>query len=247
MTKGPLAVRWGDWTLEQPRAGTVGAARVELENVGTVAWRDPVLLSYHWLDLRQNPIVWDGERTPLPPVPPGGRTTVEARVRAPIPPGRYRFALDLVAEHRVWFSQIGSESVSLEVAVLPRQGSGQVELPDWVEPAPDWHERVAAAHAEGYGVVAGSLEWLGGLGRRRPKVLAPYTPGPGRIPGFSHALLCPSVLAGVTIERLPDVAGLPAFAAPAGEPWIYDGRNVLRARPASGGATARSRAGRRSG
>ncbi len=109
--------------------------------------------------------------------------------------------------------------------MLPRPGIPHVELPDWVEPAPDWHERVAAAHAEGYGVVAGSLDWLGGLGRRRPKVLAPYTPGPGRIPGFSHALLCPSVLAGVTIERLPDVAGLPAFAAPAGEPWIYDGRD----------------------
>ena len=75
MTKGPLAVRWGDWTLEAPHAGAVGVARVELENAGTVAWRDPVLLSYHWLDLRLNPIVWDGERTALPLVPPGERAT----------------------------------------------------------------------------------------------------------------------------------------------------------------------------
>jgi hypothetical protein len=232
MTKGPLAVRWGDWTLAAAHAGTVGVARVELENTGTVAWRDPVLLSYHWLDLRHNPIVWDGERTALPVVPPGGRATVEARVRAPIPPGRYRFALDLVAEHRVWFSQIGSELVSREVEVLPREGRPHADLPAWVEPAPGWQERVAAAHAEGYAVVAGSIEWLAGLGRRRPRVLAPYTPGSGRIPGFSHPLLCPSVLEGVAVERVPELAGLPAYAAPAGEPWVYDGRIVLRARPA---------------
>jgi hypothetical protein len=102
-----------------------------------------------------------------------------------------------------------------------------------VEPAPDWAERVAAAHAEGYGVVAGTIEWEGGLGRRRPKALEPYAPGPGRVPGFSHPLLCPSVLEGVVLGRLEDVAGLPAFAAPVDEPWLYDGRIVLRARSRS--------------
>jgi len=34
-------------------------------------------------------------------------------------------------------------------------------------------------------------------------------------------------------DRLEDIAGLPAFAAPLGEPWLYDGRVVLRARPRS--------------
>ncbi len=231
MTKGPLAVRWGDWTLEQPHAGTISVARVVLENTGTVAWRDPVLLSYHWLDLRGNPIVWDGERTALPIVPPGERLTVDALVRAPIPPGRYRFALDLVAEHRVWFSQLGSELDPREVDVREREGAHRAELPPWVEPEESWHERVVSAHAEGYAVVAGSIAWQGGLGRRRPRALAAYEPGTGRIPGFAHPLVCPSVLAGVELERLPDVAGLPAFAAPAEEPWVYDGRIVLRARP----------------
>ena len=80
-------------------------------------------------------------------------------------------------------------------------------------------------------VVAGAIEWVGGFGQRRPRALAPYEPGPGRIPNFAHALLCPSVLDGVELERLEDVAGLPAFAAPAEEPWLYDGRIVLRARP----------------
>jgi hypothetical protein len=36
------------------------------------------------------------------------------------------------------------------------------------------------------------------------------------------------VLDGVELERLADVTGLPAFAAPRDEPWVYDGRIVLR-------------------
>ncbi len=230
MTKGPLAVRWGDWTLDEPHAGALGLARVELENAGTIAWRESVRLAYHWLDNRDNPIVWDGERTHLPVLAPGGRLTVEARVRAPIPPGLYRFALDLVFEQRAWFSQLGSEPASAEVVVKPREGTSQCELPSWVTPSPDWAERVAAAHTEGYAVVAGAIDWLGGRGRRRPRALAPYEPGPGRIPGFPHPLLCPSVLDGIELERLPDVAGLPAFAAPPSEPWAYDGRIVLTMR-----------------
>jgi hypothetical protein len=38
------------------------------------------------------------------------------------------------------------------------------------------------------------------------------------------------VLPGIELDRLDDVAGLPAFAAPRSEPWVYDGRIVLRVR-----------------
>jgi len=233
MAAGPLAVRWGDWTLDDPRSGAVSPARIELENAGSVPWRDGIFLAYHWLDDRGNPIVWDGIRTALPVVAPGERAVVDARVRAPIPPGRYRLAFDLVAEFRAWFSELGSETAGAEVQVGPRVGAFASELPPWVEAAPDRAERVAAAHAEGYGVVAGTIEWEAGLGRRRPRALEPYAPGPGRVPGFSHPLLCPSVMEGVVLDRLEDVAGLPAFAAPPDEPWLYDGRIVLRARPRS--------------
>ena len=231
MTKGPLAVRWGNWELGETRAGTATTARVTLENAGTVAWRDGIALSYHWLDDRGNPIVWDGLRTPLPVVSPGERVSVDAAVLAPIPPGRYGFAFDLVAEGIAWFAELGSVPLGADVDVGPRPGAHHAELPDWVEPGPEWAERVAAAHAEGFGVVAGSIAWEGTLARRRPSELIPYEPGPGRIPGFSHPLVCPSVLDGVVLDRLPDVAGLPAFAAPRDEPWLYDGRIVLRALP----------------
>ena len=232
MARGPLAVRWGDWKLEDPEAGSLARATVELENAGTIAWHETIQLAYHWLDDRDNPIVWDGERTPLPPVAPGERLEVEARVRSPIPPGRYRFAFDLVVEHRAWFSELGSDTASADIDVRPRSGTPRSERPSWVEPEAEWAERTAAAHAEGFGVVAGAIDWRGGFGHRRPRELMPYAPGPGRIPSFSHPLICPSVLEGVDLERLPDVAGLPAFAAPRDEPWVYDGRIVLQAHPA---------------
>jgi hypothetical protein len=226
MATGPLAVRWHDWTLAPVHAGAVATATVELENAGTVAWRSGIHLAYHWLDDRGNPLIWDGERTSLPPLAPGERAEVRASVRGPIPPGRYGFAFDLVAEHRAWFSELGGDELRTFVEVAPRDDRTHADLPAWVEPDAAWRERVEATHAEGYAVVAGAIAWGGGRFHPRPRALAPYEPGSGRIPSFSHPLVCPSVVEGVRLERLPDVAGLPAFAAPS-EPWIYDGRIVL--------------------
>ncbi len=227
MSKGPLAVRWGAPPAVTPQAGAVAQVHVELENAGTIVWRAGVNLAYHWLDDRDNPIVWDGQRTPAPPLAPGERGTVDASVRAPIPPGPYRLAFDMVAENRAWFSELGSPMLVQDVRVAERPGEPHADLPDAIEPAPDWRDRVRAAHAEGYAVVAGAIAWDG---LRRPHSLASYQPGPGRIPGFGAPLLCPSVLPGVELERLADVAGLPAFAAPLAEPWVYDGRIVLHVR-----------------
>src|SRR5581483_926614 len=209
--------------LEEPRAGALVSARAEIENAGSATWREDVACSYHWLDALGNPIVWDGIRTPLAgQVAPGDRTTVRVAVRAPIPPGRYRFALDLVAEHRAWFR---------ELDVLPRVDASRldeiadVHVPAGWELAPGAEALALAAHAEGYAVVAPSIA----APRRLRRALEPWSDDAGRVPGFAHPLLCPSVLHGVELEPLPDVEGLPAFAAPAGdEPWVYDGRVVVR-------------------
>jgi hypothetical protein len=227
MAKGPLAVRFLDWELEPPQAGALGTARIELENAGTVQWRNGIRIGYHWLDDRGNPLVWDGRRTEIPHLAPGERGTVEARVRAPIPPGRYRLAFDLVAELRAWFSELGNTALETTVDVAERRGEAHADLPDGVTAGADWQARVDAAHAEGYAVVAGAVDWHGGLLRPRPRALEPYRPGAGRIPGFAHPLLSPSVLEGIELTRVADVAGLPAYAAPTDEPWIYDGRIVV--------------------
>jgi hypothetical protein len=217
--------------LDEPRAGALGSARVEIENAGSATWRDDVSCSYHWLDGLGNPIVWDGLRTPLPrPVGTGERLTLRVAVRAPIPPGRYRFALDLVAEHRAWFGELGAPGPVEELDVRPRVEATQLEdvadlhLPPGWELAPGSADLALAAHAEGYAAVGGSVE----APRRLRRKLEAWSDRAGRDPGFAHPLLCPSVLRGVGLERLADVEGLPAFAAPADEAWIYDGRIVVR-------------------
>ena len=125
MPAGPLAVRWLAYELEEPRAGVIGRARLQLENAGSAPWRsrgrEGVQLAYHWLDTLGNPIVWDGIRTPLPHVvEPGATVDVDVPVLAARPPGGYRLAFDLVEELRFWFQEVGSVPLELEVDVRPR-------------------------------------------------------------------------------------------------------------------------------
>src|SRR5207253_1488965 len=224
--KGPLVVTWSAWTLEEQHAGSGSSARLELRNDGTAAWRpDRVRLSYHWLDDHGNPLVWDGLRTELDrPLEPGEALARDVRLRGPRPPGAYRPALGLVDEGRLWFAEVGNEPLEVDVDVLPRDAAAAVAHVDGVEPAPDWPERVRAAHERGYAAVGGSIE----RGRRGPKELEPYAPGGGRDPAFGAPLVCPSLLP--PLEPNAEVAGLPAWRPEGDEPWLYDGRITARLR-----------------
>ena len=230
---GPLVARWR--TLETARfeAGALRRLTVEVENAGSAAWRtrgaeEGLFLSYHWLDERGNAIVWDGWRTPLErTVEPGGTLRQELALRAPIPPGSYRLAIDLVEEHRFWLSELGNKPLEQDVEVMARDADGaQAFLPDGAAPAPDWLERVRALHEEGYAAVGGAVE-----ARRSPE-LAPYAAGGGRHPRFPHPLVCPSLLDG--LEPNAEVAGLPAYRTDRDEPSMFDGRLVIRLRSRSG-------------
>ena len=216
---GPLGVRWLAYELDPPRAGALGRARGRLENAGTARWQE-LLAAYHWLDDHGNAIDWDGLRTPVAPLRPGGRAELAVAVRWAMPPGRYRLAFDLVLEHRWWLSEIGNEMLELDVEVGPRDASGSVAylLPD-VEPAEGWRELVRAAHEEGYAAVGGAIE-------SRERALRPYQPGGGRNPSFAEPLVCPSLLLPLTPNC--EVAGLPAWRPEGDEPWIYDGRITAR-------------------
>jgi hypothetical protein len=195
-------------------AGAIAQARVVVENAGSAPWRD-LNVSYHWLDDRGNPIVWDGIRQAVSAAP-GEHAERELNVRGPIPPGRYRLAFDLVDEHRFWLAELGNFAPELEVDVLPRDASGARLFG-----AEGSAEQIAAAHREGYAAVGGSVEL-----RRRPRELEPYEPGGGRNPAFAHPLVCPSLLP--PLEPNDEVAGLPAWRPEGDEPWIYDARIRLR-------------------
>ncbi len=233
---GPLVVRWRSLGRAPVQAGARQLATVELENAGSAVWRtrgpeDGLFLAYHWLDERGNPIVWDGERTPLArDVEPGETLRQELRLRGPIPPGRYRLAVDLLEEHRFWLAELGNPPHEEDVDVEPRDATGaRAFLPDGTVPPAEWLERVAALHGEGYAAVGGALEQPTGLLRRRPPAeLEPYAPGGGRHPRFPHPLVCPSLLP--PLEPNAEVAGLPAYRPDGEEPWMFDGRAVLRLR-----------------
>jgi hypothetical protein len=230
---GPLVVRWLAFEHAPVEAGVLQIATVEAENAGSATWRtrgheDGVFLAYHWLDERGNPIVWDGTRTALErAVGPGEILRQTMRVRGPIPPGRYRLAVDLLEEHRFWLAELGNLPYDEEVAVGPRDGSqARAFLADGAVAAPGWTEQVAALHAEGYAAVGGAVDLPGGrLRRRRPPELEPYAPGGGRHPRFPHPLVCPSLLP--PLEPNCEVAGLPAYAPDDEEPWMFDGRLVV--------------------
>jgi hypothetical protein len=208
---GPLAVRWHALELDPVHAGTLTRAQVVLENAGTAAWRD-LNISYHWLDDRGNPIVWDGIRHPVS-AEPGERVERDIEVRGPIPPGGYRLAFDLVDEERFWLAELGNFTPEREVDVKPRDASGARLF--GAEGDTDF---IRATHEEGYAAIGGSLE----LPRRLPPELKPYAGDGGRNPSFAHPLVCPSLLP--PLEPNDEVAGLPAWRPEGDEPWIYDGR-----------------------
>jgi hypothetical protein len=232
---GPLVVRWLSVEHGPVEAGAERTATVAAVNEGTATWRtrgpaEGLFLAYHWLDERGNPIVWDGERTPFErPVEPGEVLRQRMTLRGPVPPGRYRLAVDLLEEHRFWLAELGNPEHEEVVDVLPRDAAAaRAFIPDGAEPEPGWHEHMAALHAEGYAAVGGAIVEPRGLRRRHRSGLEPYAPGGGRHPRFPHPLVCPSLLP--PLEPNDELAGLPAYRPDGQEPWMFDGRAVIRLR-----------------
>ena len=233
---GPLVVRWHAFEHAPVEAGARQLATVEAENAGSAIWRtrgpkDGLFLAYHWLDERGNAIVWDGLRTPLEhEVQPGELLRQTLAVRGPIPPGRYRLAVDFVEEHKFWLAELGNEQLEREIEVQSRDASSmRTFFPEGAEPQDDWLAQARALHEEGYAAVGGAMAAERGFLRRSRPELEPYAPGGGRHPRFPHPLVCPSLLA--PLEPNDEVAGLPAYRPEErGEPFMFDGRLVLRLR-----------------
>src|SRR3954468_2206245 len=176
-TSGPLVARWRSLEHGMVEAGSLVEATVVVENAGTAPWRtrgpeEGLFLSYHWLDERENPIVWDGIRTPLDrTVDPGAELRQQLAIRAPIPPGRYRLGLDLVEEHRFWLAELGSAPYAEDVDVGERDASAARVF--GAEPDGEWLARARALHSEGYAAVGGAIDARG---------FDDYAPGGGRHP-----------------------------------------------------------------
>ena len=218
----PLVPRWRAVTHGTIEAGAMHDVTVEVENAGSATWRTRgaeagLFLAYHWLDERGNPIVWDGRRTALArAVEPGAVLQQAIEVRAPIPPGPYRFAVDLVEEHRFWVAELGAEPWEEPLNVAARSVDGARVF--GASPSAEWLAAAAELHAEGYTAVGGAIDGL-----------CEYPSGGGRHPRFPHPLVCPSLLP--PNEPNCEVDGLPAWRPEdPEEPYMFDGRLMLRLR-----------------
>jgi hypothetical protein len=164
---GPFAVRWRAYELPEFRAGAMAIVRVELENEGSATWRSRagagVFASYHWLDLRGNAIVWAGAFVALPhEVAPGECLFLSLEVRAPIPPGRYRLAVDLVDEGRAWFSDLGNHRLEHDVDVGTRltQRALAVQIADGPPDLVEQTRSALAAQEEAVAETADAIAYL---------------------------------------------------------------------------------------
>lgn len=147
---------------------------------------------------------------------------IERRLAVVFTPG----PAELVAQsHKVLAAQDEALVPLGEEAALAHLAPGNV-------PAPDWSRRILDAHQAGYAAVGGSIEQPR---VRKRRSLDPWKPGTGRVPNFEHPLLCPSLIPGAEPAwEWSDVEGLPALAHPVREPWLYDGRIIVKVRPQSG-------------
>ena len=251
MTKGPLAVRWGDWTLEEPHAGTVGVAarRARERRHGRLARPGPALLPLA-RPARQPDRLGRGAHAAA--ARRSGRAGHGRGARARPDPARAATASPSTSS-----PSTGSGSRSSGASRVSARGRG---LAATRRPARR-SSRLGRAGARLAGARRGRprrglrrrrrlrSSWLGGLGRPTPEgARALRRRAPAASPGSRSRCSARRCWPGSRSSRLPDVAGLPAFAAPTDEPWIYDGRVVLRAKPAERTSLrARPRAGRRSG
>ena len=120
-----------DWVFarvpRQVKAGETFLVGVKLVNRSRETWpveaAARINLSYHWLDAAGKPVVWEGERTPLPrAVPPGESVNARQTVKAPPTPGTYTLVLDPVFEQIAWFADKNGGKVyraQVEVVAAP--------------------------------------------------------------------------------------------------------------------------------
>jgi hypothetical protein len=144
-----LELRDEPWPLV---AGDVGSLDVLVENLGDAVWpwgsdsRPEIRLTYRWW--RGDEVVAEGLRTPMPAdLQPGATALVPLAVQAPLEPGRYRLAVDLVHEHVRWF-ECGF-AVEIEVRRRRRLAvAGLVELDRLAELDPELEPLILAAEPE---------------------------------------------------------------------------------------------------
>ena len=124
----------GEWpTALPPKTRT--AVDVDVRNAGVRPWpatgTKHVALAYHWYDESTGrQVVFDGVRTPLPrDIDPGVTVRLNAAVKTPDSPGRYRLHLELVHEFVTWFGEQGDAGYDVVLDVRDQVAADALRRP----------------------------------------------------------------------------------------------------------------------
>jgi hypothetical protein len=101
---------------------------VTLKNAGQAIWHskgteagvlNKVFVAYHWLPAQgEKPVLFEGQRTPLPQDLGPGQTVTVNNVTVTAPgPGSFRLQITLVHEGVIWFEQQGANTLIVPVKV----------------------------------------------------------------------------------------------------------------------------------
>jgi hypothetical protein len=122
-------VEWISNQIPQEMQATRGySLTLTLKNAGRATWQskgsdsvlwNKVFVAYHWLPAKgDKPVLFEGQRTPLPQdLGPGQTVTVNNVVVTAPGPGSYRLQITLVHEGVVWFEQHGANTLIVPVKV----------------------------------------------------------------------------------------------------------------------------------
>jgi len=98
---------------------------VVVKNTSNFVWSNsgnyPTYFSYRWLTSNRKPATFDGDgdRTALPiSLSPGESSALNAVIRTPSEPGRYKLILTMVQEYVAWFNDKATYSPEVEINVV---------------------------------------------------------------------------------------------------------------------------------
>ncbi|HEY9650558.1 MAG TPA: hypothetical protein V6C95_07840, partial [Coleofasciculaceae cyanobacterium] len=98
---------------------------VLVKNTSNFFWshkgKYPTNFSYRWIDSNNNLVVFDGDgnRTELPwKVAPGESVALNAVIKTPTTPGKYKLILTMVQENVAWFNDKTKEYPEIPIEVI---------------------------------------------------------------------------------------------------------------------------------
>jgi hypothetical protein len=103
-------------------SGGILKVKLHLVNEGNIVWKNsgpnPVNLSYHLLDSKENIIKYDNPRFSISgELPSKYFGDVVASIPAPIKKGKYIIQFDMVKEGITWFEKKGSQTLKIYINV----------------------------------------------------------------------------------------------------------------------------------